>query len=151
MSTEPTSAAGATGMDEETGRRTLAKRAAAAVALSLVVNWLLLGAVLAGDLVVRFDPIAYPPVTIFTAVGAVGASAVYAALWRFVDEPDRPFTLVAAVVLLFSFVPDYLLLGSDPGATVPAVVFLAFLHVTTAVACVAALTWRLPGLDSTSG
>ena len=136
--------------ETEAGRisaRELAKRGALAVGASLLANWLLLGAVLAGNVVEPFDPLSFPPVTFLTAVGAVGATLVYGGLTRLVSNPDRVFLLVAAVVLVLSFVPDVALLEVDPGATVPGVVVLMAMHVTVAVICVASLTDRYSPLS----
>ena len=136
--------------ETEAGRisaRELAKRGALAVGASLLANWLLLGAVLAGNVVEPFGALSFPPVTFLTAVGAVGATLVYAAFTRVADNPDRIFLLVAAVVLVLSFVPDVALLEVDPGATVPGVVVLMLMHVTVAVICVAALTDRYSPLS----
>lgn len=128
---------------EPIGGRELAERGAAAVALSLAGNWLLLWIVLAADLVEPFDALTVPPVTLLTALGALGATLVYWALTRLSDRPDRAFTIVAAVVLVASFLPDLTLLQFDPNATVPAVIVLMLMHVVAAV-CVAFLTDRFP-------
>lgn len=122
--------------------RDLAKRGAAAVVLSLVANWVVLGAVLAGDLVDPFDPLSVAPVTGLTVLGAVGATLVYRLVARRSATPDRTFTIVAAVVLGLSFLPDLALLRVDPAAAVPAVVVLMAMHVVVAVICVVVLTGR---------
>lgn len=130
-----------------TGRRTtgrtLAIRGALAVALSLVVNLVVLQVVLALGLAEPFEPLSIPPVAIFTALGAIGATVVYALLDRYSTRPDRTFTVVAGVVLALSFLPDLALLRLDPAATVAGVVVLMGLHVTVAAICVVALTGRL--------
>jgi hypothetical protein len=123
--------------------RTLARRALVALVGAVVVN--LLVTVLAGVAGVApgLDPLNVGPVALFTAIGVVGATVVYAALTRFVDDPNRTFTIVAAVVLVLSFVPDVVVAPTLPGATTAGVVVLAVLHVTTAVVCVLALTGRV--------
>lgn len=128
--------------DVRIGGRELAKRGALAVGLSVLANWLLLGAILAGNVVEPFDALSFPPVTLLTAVGAVGATLVYGVLTRVVADPDWIFLLIAAVVLVLSFVPDVALLEVEPGATVPGVVVLMLMHVVVAVICVASLTDR---------
>lgn len=120
--------------------RALVQRGVVAVVLSVVVNWLVLWGVLASDLVDPFDALALPPVTLLTALGAVGATVAYGVVVRRATRPDRTFVRLAAIVLLLSFVPDLALLRFDPAATVPAVVVLMILHVTVAVISVIALT-----------
>ena len=123
-------------------RRTLLARGGVALVLSLGVNWLLLWTVLAVDLVEPFDPLSYPPVTLLTTAGVIGATIVYAVLDRRFDNPDRIFVRLAGVVLVLSFLPDIALLVFDEAATVGAVVVLAGLHVPVAVICVLVLTGR---------
>lgn len=121
----------------------LAKRGAAAVVLSVVVNLVVLQAVLIPDLVQQFEPLNVAPVALFSGLGAVGATVAYAVIDRLSETPDRTFVVAAVVVLLLSFVPDVLLLQADPAATVPAVAVLMVMHVVVAVACVVSLTGRL--------
>lgn len=132
--------------------RAIALRGGVAVALSLLANWLLLGAALSTDLVEPFDSLSVPPVTFLTAVGAAGAAVVYWLLARRSDSPDRTFAIVAAVVLVLSLVPDVLLLEFDPAATVSGVLVLVAMHAVVAAICVAALTGRITGaLERASG
>lgn len=128
--------------------RELVARGIGALALSLVGNWLVLWLVLAFDLVEPFEPISFSPVTLLTALGVLGAIVVYGALTRRSATPDRTFVVIAAVVLVLSFVPDLALLSSDPAATVPAVIVLMVMHVVAAVACVVMLTDRFTPLSS---
>ncbi|UPW01101.1 DUF6069 family protein [Halorussus gelatinilyticus] len=113
-----------------------------AVALSVLANAVVLTAALALDVAPGLRTVAWPPVLFLTVVGAVGAVVAYWALSRFSDAPDRQFTLLAAVVLVLSFVPDLVLLSVDPAATVAGVAVLMVMHVTVAAACVGALTRR---------
>lgn len=122
----------------------LAKRGGIALILSLVVNYTLLTVVLQLELVASYEHLAYPPVTVWTTVGVVGATIVYGLLHRWSDTPDRTFVRVAIAVLLLSFIPDGALLVYDEAATVGAVTVLAILHIPPAVACIAALTGRIP-------
>jgi uncharacterized membrane protein YozB (DUF420 family) len=83
-------------------------------------------------------------ITLFTLGGVVGATAVYAIMRRFMDAPDRAYIIVAALVLILSFIPDAMIVGETTGtfggATWPSALLLMFLHVTTALICVWALT-----------
>jgi hypothetical protein len=126
--------------------RPLPVRAGVAVALSVLVNGLLV--VLATNLGVApgFRPLALPPVVVLSAAGAVGAAAVYLLLGRVVADADRWFRRVAAAVLLLSLVPDAVLLATDPAATVPGVVVLAAMHVVVAALSVwTLLSWGRDG------
>lgn len=125
------------------GGRPLAVRGGMALLAAVLVNAALVWAVGAVELAPDFQALTYPPVVFLSAVGALGATGVYALLGRFVDDVDRTFTRVAAVVLVLSFVPDFALLTADPAATVPAVVVLIVMHVVVAVAAVAALVGRV--------
>jgi hypothetical protein len=121
----------------------LAKRGGIAAVLSVVANLVVLQAVLVPELVQGFEPLNVGPVAIFSVLGAVGATVTYGIVDRLSETPDRTFVVVAAVVLLVSFVPDVLMLQADPAATAPAVAVLMFMHVVVAVACVVSLTGRL--------
>lgn len=121
----------------------LAKRGGIAVVLSVVANLVLLQAVLVPELVQQFEPLNVGPVAIFSVLGAVGATIAYAVVDRLSETPDRAFVTVAAVVLVLSFIPDLLVLRSDPAATVPAVAVLMLMHVVVAIASVTSLTGML--------
>jgi hypothetical protein len=121
----------------------LAKRGGIAAVLSVVANLVVLQAVLVPELVQGFEPLNVGPVAVFSVLGAVGATVAYGVVDRLSETPDRTFVVVAAVVLLVSFVPDVLMLQADPAATAPAVAVLMFMHVVVAVACVVSLTGRL--------
>lgn len=125
------------------GGTELGKRGALAVVLSLVVNGLLLGVVLATGVVTPFRPLAFGPVLMLSAVGAAGATATYWVLTRVSDRPDRLFPGIAGVVLVLSFVPDVTFLPGQQGATWGAIAVLMVMHVTVAAASVWALVyWR---------
>jgi FtsH-binding integral membrane protein len=124
--------------------------------LSLDRNqWLLLGAATAVASVVavlivqmvalaiwpeiaRFKPLdSLARTAVFTAVPAVGATAVFAWLTRRQTNPVPGFLKIAAVVLVISIIPDYLL-------PVEYKIFLAssvtaFLHVVVAAVTVSVL------------
>lgn len=121
-------------------RRTLAIRGGIALALSLVVNGLIVGIITATDAVQSFQPLAFPPVLFLSAVGAVGATIVYGLLqWRSA-RPNRLFAVITGVVLLLSFVPDVTFLPGRPGATTAGILVLMVMHVTVAGICYAVLT-----------
>lgn len=129
------------GVEVET--KELAKRGGIAVVLSVVANLVLLQAVLVPELVQQFEPLNVGPVAIFSVLGAVGATIAYAVVDRLSETPDRAFVTLAAVVLVLSFIPDILVLQSDPAATVPAVAVLMLMHVVVAIASVTSLTGML--------
>lgn len=123
--------------------RPLAVRGALALLVAVLVNAALVWVAGAVELAPDFQALTYPPVVFLSAVGALGATAVYALLGRFVDDVDRTFTRVAAGVLVLSFLPDVGLLVGDPAATVPGVALLMVMHVVVAVASVTALVGRV--------
>lgn len=121
-----------------------------AVVGNLVVRWL--GVALL-PVPSDFPPLAGAgPTIFFTAVGALGAVAVLAILRRVGSRPGFLFRRVAAVVLLFSFIPDLWLLtagGRDavPGANAPSVILLMMLHVVAA----GIIVWALTGGEREEG
>lgn len=121
--------------------RPLAVRGAVAVVVSVLVNVVLVLAVGALGIAPGFRPLAVPPVAFLSAMGAVGATAVYWGLTRYRNAPDRSFVRLAAVVLVLSFLPDVGLLLNDPAATVAGVVALMVMHVVVAAASVGSLVY----------
>lgn len=117
------------------------KGLATSIVAALVVRW---AAVASFDIPAEFPPLAGPgPTIFFTAVGALGAIAVFGAVRRRADRPERLFRRIAAVVLLLSFVPDVLLLSDGaavPGATPASVGTLMVMHVAVAAVMVWFLT-----------
>jgi len=126
----------------------LLKRAGLAAAGALIVNLALLQIMLRFGLLAPFRPVAVGPIGTFTIIGVIGAALVYATITKRRDDHDAVFTKVAAGFLMVSFIPDIGLLLADPAATVSGAGFLMVLHVTTALACVRALTgtWGLDRL-----
>lgn len=122
--------------------QSLSVRAAAAVALSLAGNAVVLALARFAAVAPGFRALTWPPVLLLTTLGAVGAVAVYWLLARRTADPDRSFRRVALAVLLVSFLPDLGLLVGDPDATVPAVLVLMGMHVVVAAACLATLSGR---------
>jgi hypothetical protein len=88
-----------------------------------------------------FPPFAIGPVTFFSVVGVVGATAVFALLGRFTQRPIRWFWIISVVVLLLSFIPNIVMLVANtlPGTTVAGVVGLMITHVVAAAAAVGIL------------
>jgi hypothetical protein len=82
--------------------------------------------------IVGFAPLSnFVRTAIFTVVPAVGATALFAWLVARNPKPMQTFIKISLVVLLVSFVPDYLL--PVPGRTFLASTVAAFLHVVAAV------------------
>lgn len=83
------------------------------------------------------------PVVMFTVIGTIGATIVYAIMRAMMADPKKAFIWVSAVVLIVSFIPDYLIIGktSGPfaGGTLPEALVLMLLHVVAAVIIVWAL------------
>jgi hypothetical protein len=118
-------------------------------------QWLLLGAVtaaasVAAVLIVQmiamaiwpdvalFRPLdSLPRTAVFTAVPAAGATAVFAWLARRKADPTHSFLKIAAVVLIVSIIPDYLLPVEHK--TLLASTVTAFLHVVAAAVTVSVL------------
>ena len=116
----------------------------AAVAANVLV-WAIGSAVVGYDL--RFLPLAGPGgAIIFTVVPAVVAVLLYAVLLRFAGNPARVFTILAAVVLVLSVIPDFTYIPTVPGATPAQTAVLVLMHVVAAVVIVGMLT-RLASKD----
>lgn len=118
----------------------------AAVAANLVVYFI-------GSLVVDYDPefvvLSTPGGTIiFTAIPAIVAVLVYAILLRTVSDPARTFTIIAAVVLVLSWIPDLTYIPSVPGSSTGQTAILMVMHAVAAAVIVAMLT-RLTGSRTT--
>lgn len=80
-------------------------------------------------------------VIFLTFVGVLGATVVFAILVRLTKHAIKLFRGLAVILLLFSFVPNILMLTTNgPGATVPAVGSLMVMHVVTAAITVGLLT-----------
>ena len=84
------------------------------------------------------------PIALFTVVGAVGATVVYAIIRSFTMRPNMPFIWISIIVLLISFIPDYLIIGKTTGmfagGTVANASTLALMHLVAAIIIVYALT-----------
>lgn len=76
------------------------------------------------------------PVIISSIIGAIGGTAVFAALARFTRRPITLFRIIAAVMLVLSFVTPF----SISGAPVAMIIALELMHIATAAIVVWALT-----------
>lgn len=98
-----------------------------------------------GRAVVGYDPAFIvlsdvSPTILFTVVPAVVAAPIYAALLRFVANPARVFTILAAVVFVVTVIPDFTYIPSVPGASAGQVAVLVLMHLVAAVVIVRMLT-----------
>lgn len=110
----------------------------AALAANLVVYAI-------GSLVVGYDPgfvvLATPGGTIiFTVVPAIVAVLVYAILLRTTSNSARTFTIVAAVVLILSWIPDLTYIPTVPGSSAGQTAVLMIMHAVAALVIVGMLT-----------
>lgn len=99
----------------------------------------------AGSALIGYDPqfvvLASVSATIlFTIVPAIVAVLLYAILLRFTKNPVRTFTIIAAVVLVISVIPDFFYIPTVPGASLGQTVVLMLMHVAAAVVIVWTLT-----------
>jgi hypothetical protein len=82
-----------------------------------------------------FKPLdSYPRTALFTLVPALGATAVFAWLVKHQSRPVKKFLVLSAVLLLLSFIPDYVLPLENKsllGSTVA-----AFMHLTAGISTV---------------
>lgn len=89
------------------------------------------------DIVVNGQgPITLPVVATMSVFGAVAGTAVYALIGRFAQRPVRVFRVVAAVVLVLSFVTPFTI----SGAPVSMILALELMHVFAAAVIVGLLT-----------
>jgi hypothetical protein len=85
-----------------------------------------------------FKPLdSYARAALFTLIPALGATALFAWLTSRKSHPERTFIRIAAVVLILSIIPDYLL--PVEYKTFLASSVTAFLHVVAAVVTVSVL------------
>lgn len=133
------------GASEVEGRdHTYAIQAGAiALVLSVVVNAALVTVARMAAIGEGLMAMTYPSMLVLTAVGVVGAVALYLLLRSVTSRPDRTFLAVAAVVLVVSIVPDFTYIPAQPGGSVTAGAVLALMHVATA----AIVVWLLVDLD----
>ena len=77
---------------------------------------------------------------LFTVVPAIVAVLLYAILLRFSSDPARVFTIVAAVVLVLSLIPDITYIPAVPGSSPAQTAVLMVMHVVAAIVIVSMLT-----------
>ncbi len=109
--------------------------AAVSVAAALLVQALALA--LVPDLAL-FKPLdSYARTALFVLVPTLGATALFAWLVKRVAKPVSKFIALSAIVLVVSFIPDFLL--PDANKTLLASATAAFLHVVAGVFIVSIL------------
>ena len=122
--------------------RSLATRGGIAVVLSVLANVLIVVGAQTLGIAPDFRALTVPPVAVLSALGAIGATAVYWVLDRSVDRPARTFRRVAIATLVVSFLPDLALLAIDEAATVTGVVVLMVMHAVVAIVAIELLVGR---------
>jgi hypothetical protein len=98
-----------------------------------------------GDALIGYDPdfIVLGNVSgavIFTVVPAIVAVLLYGALLRYVANPARIFTIVSAVILALSVIPDLTYIPTVEGASNAQTAVLIFMHTVAAGVIVGMLT-----------
>lgn len=119
------------------GRWLILGALAAAVATIAVLIVLAVAIAIWPDIAL-FKPLdSYARAALFTIIPAFVATGLLAWLASRRADPVGAFVRIAAVVLLLSFIPDYLL--PVPGKTLLASTIAAFLHIVAAAAIVGVL------------
>ena len=105
-----------------------------AIVLALIANGILRAIALAVlDIPADFMQLRSPAFIFLTVVLLLGAIVTFAVIGRLSRRPMRTFQIVAAIVLVLSFLPDIgLLVSGAPGATLPGVLVLMLMHVIAA-------------------
>jgi hypothetical protein len=127
--------------------REIAARTALAAASAVVANVLVRGAAIAlFDIPAAFEHLALRAVIVSTLAGVLAAGLVYAVIARRAANPDRTFTIVAAVALVLSLAAPLSVGLQDPpeypGTDAASVGTLMVMHVVAAAIVVAVLTRR---------
>lgn len=110
-----------------------------ALVTSVVANIVLLYALssMVVDPAMPLHALSIGPVVGLTTFGVIGATVVYALMRSFMYNPNSAFIWVSAVVLVVSFVPDYLIIGQTTGpfagGSWPSALVLMLMHVVSAV------------------
>jgi Family of unknown function (DUF6069) len=121
---------------------TVAWLGVATVAAASIANVLVY---FAGDAIVGYDP-AFPElgsalgIAICTVVPAIIAVLLYAALMLKANNPARTFTIVSAVVLVVTLIPDFTFIPTEPGVSNGQIAVLTVMHTVAAVMIVRLLT-----------
>ncbi len=92
------------------------------------------------ELSAEFPPLSWSGPIIFTTVLVSMGVMVFVMVARMSPTAIRTYRRIALVALLLSFVPDFFLPGSAPGATWPAAVVLMVMHVAAWLPTVFLLT-----------
>ena len=100
-----------------------------------------------GQLLVNYDPdfvILTSPggAIIFTFFPALAAVLIYGGLLRFAANPDKIFTIISAVVLALSVIPDLTYIPGVEGSSNGQTAILIIMHVIAATVIVGMLTQR---------
>ena len=105
-----------------------------AIVLALIANGIVRAIALAVlDIPADFMQLQSPAFIFLTVVLLLGAIVTFAIIGRLSRRPVRTFQIVAAIVLVLSFLPDIgLLVSGAPGATLPGVLVLLLMHVIAA-------------------
>ncbi|MBK7216607.1 MAG: hypothetical protein IPH95_05930 [Candidatus Promineofilum sp.] len=120
-----------------TGQWIILGALAAMLAAAAVLTVLALAVAFWPDIAL-FKPLdSYARATLFTIIPAFVATGLFAWLAHHRAAPERTFLRIAAVVLLLSFIPDYLL--PVPHRTILASSIAAFLHLIAATVIIAVL------------
>jgi hypothetical protein len=123
----------------------IALATALAAAIATVVD---LGIQELGRSVLKVSP-EFPPyqgtVAPYTIGGVALAGITYWVVCRFARDPRRVYLGLSLVALVLSYIPDALLVvWNDPGATIPAVASLMFMHTAAAAIVVGLLLTLAP-------
>jgi hypothetical protein len=83
------------------------------------------------------------PVAMLTTIGVIIATIVYAIMRAIMARPQKAFIDISVIVLLLSFIPDYLIIGQTTGpfvgATLTSALTLMLMHIIAAVIIVLSL------------
>lgn len=121
-------------------RGELLKRGAVAVVAAMFATAVVRTVAVSLGVPESVDPMQLDPILTSSAFGAAGATIVYGVLTRVSARPNRDFVVVAAVVLLVSFVPVVTVAPSAGGVTEAVLFTLAVMHLAVAGVSVAILT-----------
>lgn len=92
------------------------------------------------DVPAGFGGLGWGSIIASSAIGAVLATGVYGLIARYSTRPNRTFTIIAAVVLVLSYIPFLQPPPKLAGAAQSVFVTLGVMHVTAAVVIVVMLT-----------
>jgi len=98
-----------------------------------------------GGALVRYDQ-AFLPLTnasgaiLFTVAPAIVAVLLYAVLLRRAANPERRFTIIAAITFVVTLIPDVTYIPTVAGVTGGQIAILVLMHVVAAVVIVSMLT-----------